>query len=51
MAMRQGDRKGLPLLMRSLAEEMRMANWGDDNIAKLTLAYLEREEKGQKANR
>lgn len=51
MAMRQGDQKALPLLRRSLGEEERMAKWVDTNVGKLTLAYLEREEKGRKADR
>jgi len=51
MAMRQDDRKALPLLKRSLAEEQRMAKWADDNVAKLTVAYMQREEKGLKADR
>ena len=51
MAMRHDDQKSLPLLRRSLTEEERMAKWVDANVGKLTLAYLEREEKGRKANR
>ncbi len=51
MAMRQGDKKALPLLKRSLAEEERMAKWVDANIAKVTLAYIKREEQGKKADR
>lgn len=51
MAMRQDDRKAVSLLKRSLAEEERMAKWVDANIAKVTLAYLDREEKGHQANR
>ncbi len=43
MAMRQGDRKAIPLLKLSLAEEERMAKWCDENIGKLTVAYLDRE--------
>jgi ferritin-like metal-binding protein YciE len=51
MAMRQDDRKAIPLLKRSLAEEERMAKWVDDNVSKVTIAYLEREERGRRANR
>ncbi len=51
MAMRQDDRKAVQLLKRSLAEEERMAKWVDANVAKLTLAYLDREVRGKKADR
>lgn len=51
MAMRQDDRKAVQLLKRSLAEEERMAKWVDANVAKLTLAYLDREVSGKKADR
>lgn len=51
MALRQDDKKAVPLLKRSLAEEERMAKWVDQNVAKLTLAYLDRETRRQKADR
>jgi len=51
MAMWQDDRKGVQLLKRSLAEEQRMAKWVDANVAKLTIAYLDREVAGKKADR
>ena len=51
MALRQDDRKAIPLLKRTLAEEERMAKWVDANVAKLTVAYLDREVTGKKADR
>jgi ferritin-like metal-binding protein YciE len=51
MALRQDDRKAIPLLKRTLAEEERMAKWVDANVAKLTVAYLDREVAGKKADR
>lgn len=50
MAMRQGDRKAIPLLKLSLAEEERMAKWCDETIGRLTVAYLDREAPGKTAH-
>jgi ferritin-like metal-binding protein YciE len=47
----QRDQKALPLLKSSLREEEQMAAWLDENIRAVTAQYVEREQKGEQANR
>lgn len=49
IADRIGHSSGTQLLMQSLKEEQDMALWVDEHLGQITLAYMERAERGEKA--
>ncbi len=51
LARQGGFTTAIPLLERTLEEERRMAEWVESNVEKITLAYLQREQQGVKADR